>query len=705
MRIPKNKKIAVISTPPTFVGERLCPLGIIPIGVLKIVSMLKKHGNDTVFINMHSSVVEDRELVANVPATEWKLKRMGLGGSRTAMVSIEGKDKVFLEQELEGLPFSPDEIWITCSFSFDYDLVREYVELSRRIYPKAKISVGGDFARADSGVGRLCGADYVCDTRLPEADSCLPDFSCVDKWDYGLFQLQIGCVNKCSFCHISMDKPQFYDNDEIIRYMRDFYDVHKPRAFMNWDPNVSLNRPQLEDFLEKYIESGMEAGLTFGKGLQPNLVDQDLMRLMNRANVNSVTIPMESASYQAMKRLSKPYTIISSVKLLSMAKEAGLPMINCRCTSLLGYPDDDLRSFFRIYLAILSFGARPSPFPVYLFPGAPDYLKYKKVLGDKDISEFHGQLWPLLPDDRIDDYLRLYKFIELTDLKSIQKNIHLLSPYMREALAEETGKFRKFTERCLNAKEDNLEEFRRISEDLDSTHTRKSAAKKETGKNTAGKCKKLLCIIANPGNPRRSVSKAMGEYYINAYSKANPGAEISRIDLAKEGLPFITQEYVDFVYYRDKSVRQDDSTKKLLELAEKYCDMIRAADELLIVAPMYTLSIPAVLKAFFETVASYSYYLKDKSMFSPKKVLCLISRDGTYPKYGRSKEKNGPGYFNVQETILAAALDFLGLSSNPDFIDISNLYSRNMLPKTILRTKKRIEGYVSGDSGQAYNVF
>ena len=92
-------------------------------------------------------------------------------------------------------------------------------------------------------------------------------------------------------------------------------------------------------------------------------------------------------------------------------------------------------------------------------------------------------------------------------------------------------------------------------------------------------------------------------------------------------------------------------------------------------------------------------------MFKPKKVLCLISRDGTYPKQGRSEERFGPGYINVQETILAAALDFLGLSSDPDFIDISNLFTRNMLPQTIARTKKRIDGYIAGEPGCSYSLF
>lgn len=704
MPLPTNKKIVFISVPPTFVEERLCPLGFIPIGILKIISFLKKRNNETVFINMHSGVIEDRSMATNKPRTVWKNKRMGLNGSRYATMSVEGKDTLFLEEQLRNLPFKPDEIWISCSFSFDYDLVKEYVDISKKLYPSTKTVVGGDFARAGYGVGRMTGADEVCETRIPEADSCLPDFSCVDEWGYGLFQLQIGCVNKCSFCHINMDKPQFYDNQKIIAYMKEFYAAHKPYSFMNWDPNVALNRKQLTDFLERYYDSGMKSALAFGKGLQPNLVNDDMMRLMAKARVNSVTIPMESASYEAMKRLSKPYTIISSIKLLESARNAGISMRDCRCTSLLGYPDDDLHSFFRIYLTILAFGATPSPFPVYLFPGAPDYVKYKDALKDKDISEFHGQLWPLMPDEKIDDYLCLYRFIELTDLSSIQKNVSLLSPEMRNALSDEAGKFRKFIDMCLNSKKDSFEEFNRINSEVESSTAKMPAsAKKETTKKACNK-KRLLCIIANTANPRRSVSKAMGEYYLSAYLKANPGAEIEKLYLPGEGLTFINEEYVDAVYYKDDSRQLSPETRNLMDLAEKYSEKLRMADEILIVTPMYTMSIPAVLKAFFETVASYSYYYNDKKLFDAKDVICLISRDGSYERKMPSASKESP-FINTQETVIAAALGFLGLSKNPDFIDISGLGARENLPKAIIQAKKRIDLYIRGDKKQAYTLF
>ncbi|MBP5286704.1 MAG: NAD(P)H-dependent oxidoreductase [Elusimicrobiales bacterium] len=703
MGYPENKNVLIFSVPTTFVGEMLCPLGVLPIGILKLAAFLKKKGNRVEFINMYPPMA-DKEDLTSFPVTEWKEKPMGLEEKRTAKLCIAGKSFEFFEDKLNRLPFVPDEIWASSSFTFDYDLVKEYIIRCRRHFPKAKIVAGGDFARAGGGAGKLVGADEYSENRILEADSCLPDFSFVPDLNYGLFQLQTGCVNKCSFCHINMDKPEFYNVDRILGYMQKFYDERSPKVFMNWDPNVSLNRPQLTEFLQKYRDSGMEASITFGKGLQPNLVDADLLNLMHEANVTSFTIPMESADYEASKRLSKPYTIISSVKLLAGAKKAGIPLKYCRCTSLLGYPDDDLHSFFRIFLTVLSFGANPSPFPVYLFPGAPDYLKFKKQLGRKDISSFHGQLWPLLPDSKIDEYRNLFRFIEISDMRNLKKNVSLLSPEMRDILGKEAANFRKFTERCLEVKKDSLEEFKKINEDLEENTMRTPVSEKERKRVAVKKAakRKLLCIVSNPGNPRRSVSKAMGEYYLKKYMDEHPGAEITKVDLCSEGLPFLNEEYVDYIYYGDKKEKFNEQTSKLLKLVQKYVKQLKEADDVIFVTPMYTLAVPAILKAYFETVASYSYYLK-KELFQPKNVLCLISRDGVYPKTGRT-EGDRQSYLDAQETVLAAAIGFLGLSQNPDFIDISNLYSKKELPQTIRNVKERIDRYVQGDKTAAYRM-
>ncbi|HBA59610.1 MAG TPA: hypothetical protein DCZ92_02060 [Elusimicrobia bacterium] len=691
MNIPINKNVAILSTPPTFVGERLCPLGLVPIAILKLVAYLKGRGNRVEYINMHSGDVQDRSApVRPGESSEWKEKPMGCTGNRKAKMLIHGRSFEYFAQRLKGLEDKPHEIWISCAFTFDYDLVRDYVAIARKIHPAAKIVVGGDFVRETPELAKRAGADDWCTERIPEADACAPDFSSEKKWEYGLFQLQLGCVNKCSFCHISMDRPRRFEPDEVLGYMQKFYDRYRPTSFWNWDPNVTLCGRQLGEFLDKFADSPMKgATISFGKGLQPNLVTEELLKKMVRARVYSATLPMESANYETLKRLNKPYTLISSIKTLELAKNAGLQMSECRCTSLLGYPDDDFSSFFRVYLAVLKYKAVPSPFPVYLFPGSPDYKKYYSQLKHKDLADLHGQLWPLLPEKDIDKYLGLFKFIELTDFRSVKDNLGLLSADLKGKLLQEFERSDRFIDLCLNAKNDTLDEFRRIEKEI--------AVKKTSRKKPAGKAKNILCVIANPAPERRSVSRHMAKHFIETYAKANPAAKVTVLDLCEEGLPFINREYVEVVYYGEKKDKLSAETEKLISLVEKYIGQLKEADEIVIATPMYTLSIPAVLKAYLELIASRLYYFYSRKMLSPKPVLCLLTRDGFYPPGLAVRDPRFP-YMNVQETILTAALSFLGLAREPKFIVAGGLDRKEYIPRAIALARKEIEAYVAASA-------
>lgn len=678
MRFPSKKNIALLTTPPTFVERSICPLGLPPVGIFKLAAFLRKAGNRVSYINMHSGAVDTVSLSLKPEAVSmWKEKPLGSKGSRKARMMISGRSSEYFAEQLRGLERKPHEVWISCAFTFDYDLVKEYADIARSIYPEVKVVVGGDFVRTMPELAKKAGADEHFTGRIPEADACVPDFPAEGKWQFGMFQLQTGCVNKCSFCHISMDRPQRFDVDGVIAYMKEFYDRHRPECFWNWDPNVALYPRQFEEFLDKYIASGMKAEIKFAKGLQPNRITESMLKKMAAARA-SATLPMECANYEATKRLQKPYTIISSVKLLHMAKKSGVQMADCPCTSLLGYPDDDFGAFFRIYLAVLRAGASPAPFPVYLFPGSPDYKKYYPLIKHKDLSELHGQLWPLLADEDLDKYQGFFRFIEETRLGSLMTNINMLTRDLKEVLLAELKTTSRFTELCLNAGKDTLEEFRKIEKEMKFPVYKKPPEKKEApaapvAKTPARKGKtpeKVLYIVANPMPLEKSVSRQMGKLFMDARLKAAPKTKFTTLDLCEEGLTFINREYVEAVYHKSKAPVSAE-TGRLMGLADKYIALLRAADEVVFATPMYTLSIPAVLKAFLELVASRLYYYEGR-MLEPRPTVCLLSRDGDYRADGKADPPHYP-YMNVQETILTAAIGFLGLSHDVKFITATAL--------------------------------
>ncbi|MBM3254636.1 MAG: radical SAM protein, partial [Candidatus Omnitrophica bacterium] len=555
---------------------------------------------------------------------------MGLEGKAKAQMSVAGKPKKYLIEELNKLSRQPDEIWISCSFTFDYEIVYSIIKTCKLIYPSSIIRVGGDFIRLAPELARKLNVDY-CDGRIEEADLCLPDFSVRGEWEYGLFQLQSGCLNRCSFCTIGLDKPMKFPVSTVIKYMKKFYEKFKPQIFWNWDPNILIYPKHFENFLTEYLKSGIKAKLNLVKGIQPSFIDESIVGKMVKAGFSSVTIPMEAADPQTIKKYNKPYTVISSIKTLSLARKYGLDLKECPSTFIIGHPDDNFASIFRIYITILKFGGNPVPFPVFLFPKSIDYKRYFYLIKHKDLSELHGQLWPLIRNKDIAKYQNLFEFLIIPNLEKAKANLHLLTPALKELFLGELEKNDKFIDLCLKARKDTIKELRRIGMEM-----------KKTGKK---KEERLLCIIANPKPSKKSISRHLGDYFLKNYIKKYPHVKITTLDLYKEKIEFINHEYVEALF--NKEMKVSSKTQQLIDLADKYIKAIEDASQILIISPMWTMSIPAILKAFFEMVASRNFYYFNRK-FSSKPAVCILTRDGAYPRFGENFE-NSSMYINVQE--------------------------------------------------------
>lgn len=454
MDFPKNKNIVLIDTPHSFIGKYPCP-NQLHIGLLQIISFLKKRSNNVFFINMCSN---EHYL--------WKEKPAGVEGATHIRMSIIGRNRSYLIETLDSISFKPAEIWISCSFTFDYDIVESIIKACRSRFPYAKIIVGGAFVRVAPILAEKLNVRYY-EGRIEEADVCLPDFSVKEDWNYGIFQLATGCPNNCSFCIASLDKPRTFPVDFVIGYMNEFYKKFKPKDFYNWDSNVLVFRHHLEEFLDSYSKSGMKARLRFDRGLQPNLIDDNIMRKMVASGVVSASLPLEAADSETILKYNKPYSIISCVKMLDIAKRDGLKLSECHSTFVIGYPEDNFHSIFRTYLTILKFGAVPCPFPVFLFPRNLDYQRYYSLIKHKDLSELHGHLWPLIPCKKVKIYRNLFNFLSCLNVEDAKKNLMLLPKKLREIFLEELKLSEKFVDLCLRCKEDTIPNLKAIERELE----------------------------------------------------------------------------------------------------------------------------------------------------------------------------------------------------------------------------------------------
>lgn len=648
MRFPRRRKVVIVSTPPTFTGERLCPLDQVPIGVLKLVSFLKNLGNTVRYVDLHDGI-----------ARPWKLKPAGRRGDSSRLVRVMGKTAPLLERELKALDLVPDEVWLSCTFTFDLDLAFEYLEVLRARWPGARLVLGGDSVRNGGAPPPPAGAE-VFTGRIPEADVLAPDFSVRKKWGYGLFSLSIGCLNRCAFCGIWRDKPAELDRDAVLEYVKNQHRLHKPRLLWNWDPNPLMFGGALERFLDGYAAAGLGAGLCFGKGFQPNLLTEGLAAKLVKAGLFSATFPIESSSSKS--EMLKPYTVISTVKALETARRAGFDLRHAQTTFMLGYPGEDLGSVFRSFSLSLAMGTTPTPFPVFLFPGTADFGRYGPLARRKGLFNLHGSLWPLLDDELVEKYDRLLKFLLSRDAAGVQENIGLLAPDLRDSFFREFDKSVRFAELAGSARGDSRQELARIEKEI--------AMKKIKG------VKKLLHITASPRALGRSRTKHFAGHFLSRFLESYPRTQVTGLDVFKQGISFIGEEFIDYAFHRKDYKALSAKTRRQVDLAEGFIRQLEAADIVLISTPMWTLSIPSPLKAYFELVSTLMFY-RHKRTFGKKLVFALLTREGNYPKQGIGGE--GGSFINVQDATLEAICGFLGFG-RPHFIRAENTRINEELP-------------------------
>ncbi len=136
---------------------------------------------------------------------------------------------------------------------------------------------------------------------------------------------------------------------------------------------------------------------------------------------------------------------------------------------------------------------------------------------------------------------------------------------------------------------------------------------------------KLLCIISNPKPLEKSYGRRMTEVFLDEYKKNNPGHQVDVIDLYDRNYPVLD-------YSEIESARVDGGGR-MIEEAERF----KSYDKYLVMAPMWNLSVPSILKSYIDHIIvsgvtfKYTKYGIPRGLLSNKKAFYIGTRGGAYP--------------------------------------------------------------------------
>lgn len=175
---------------------------------------------------------------------------------------------------------------------------------------------------------------------------------------------------------------------------------------------------------------------------------------------------------------------------------------------------------------------------------------------------------------------------------------------------------------------------------------------------------KVLYIKANVKPEGESRTFKVSDSFIEEYKKNNPNDEIITLDLYKEKIDFLRPEDLGKIFGpKDDESRNNPILKYAYEFAE--------ADKYVIAAPMWNLSIPAILKAYIDYVSVTGITFKYTAngpvgLLNNKKAVHIVARGGEYGdapyEMGDRYIKTILGFFGIQdiETLAIENLDLVG---------------------------------------------
>lgn len=165
-----------------------------------------------------------------------------------------------------------------------------------------------------------------------------------------------------------------------------------------------------------------------------------------------------------------------------------------------------------------------------------------------------------------------------------------------------------------------------------------------------------LLVINSSANAGASVSRLLIDEIVERTLEAAPNTKIVRRDLGTDPVPHLTTANL-------AGVRGTPATEEELAaraLSDELIGELRAADTIVIAAPMYNFSVPTSLRAWFDFVlrAGETFRYTEagpEGLLKGKKVIVLTSRGGLYSE--------GPGAAaDFQEPYLRHLLGFVGLT-------------------------------------------
>lgn len=165
----------------------------------------------------------------------------------------------------------------------------------------------------------------------------------------------------------------------------------------------------------------------------------------------------------------------------------------------------------------------------------------------------------------------------------------------------------------------------------------------------------LLAIGASP-RYEHSTFRKLTSLFVEEWRAAHPGGQVTDRDLIKTNLPFVDLPWIGGAFAPPE--QHSPESAAAIKISNDLVAELQAADHIVVGAPIYNFSIPAVLKAYIDHIVRIGVTVTSDNvgLLTGKKATIILASGGDY-----SPGSPVEGY-NLASGYLRQVLGFIGVT-------------------------------------------
>ena len=296
------------------------------------------------------------------------------------------------------LDYKPDEVQISGLFTYWWEGVKEVVDITKKVSPKTKISIGGIYPKLAPEHTDLLKVDHV----NIKSKAFKQDFTWMDLT---LFEdvpcmidviTSLGCPNSCGYCAVHMiegHKRLFRDPMDVVNEL-EYYANNGVKYVRFLDSNLLCTyEKHFKIILDEIIKRNIDLCFISYGGVEARFVTEENLNLMKQAGFEGMNIPIETVSPDLLKRWNRTLESPMWNNLSKIIKKVGGEV---KSFMLMGCQNQSEQELLITAKRIEDLGMKPVALPLTPIPGTTEFNEsFRRFRENWTLEQLHPLLYPL----------------------------------------------------------------------------------------------------------------------------------------------------------------------------------------------------------------------------------------------------------------------------------------------------------------------